>query len=124
MARVAWTEIPENKRVVISLTYIVWVWNTTSKKILASLKIDESTRVKDLSEAQLDTIRNALQDVQTEVEVRRSQALDIQRLQQIWTYRGYRHRVWLPCRGQNTKTNAKTTKKRGWKKRWVVARKK
>lgn len=124
MARIAWTDIPENKRVVIALTYIVWVWDTTSKKLLATLWLDESIRVKDLSEVELDKIRNELQKIPTEVEVRRAQALDIQRIQQAWTYRGYRHRVWLPCRWQNTKTNAKTSKKRGWKKRGPVVRQK
>lgn len=124
MARVAWVDIPENKRIVIALTYIIWVWNTTSIKILENTWIDQSVRVKDLSESQLDKIRNELDKIPTEVEVKRGQALDIQRLQQAWTYRWYRHRIWLPCRWQWTKTNAKTTKKRGWKKRVAVPGKK
>lgn len=124
MARIAWVDIPVNKRLVIALTYIVWIWNTASKDICAKVWIDESAKIKDLDEKQLDKIRNEIDTIPTEVEVRRTQALDIQRLQQIWAYRGYRHRVWLPCRGQGTQTNARTTRRKIWKKKVTIPGKK
>ncbi len=124
MARIAWVNIPDNKKVLIALTYIVWVWQTTSKKILTDAKIDEHTRVKDLNEKQLDQIRTSLALLPTEVEVRREQALNVKRLQDIWSYKWYRHRMWLPCRWQGTASNARTCKARAGKKRVAIAAKK
>ena len=119
MARIAWVNIPDNKIVLISLTYIVWIWTFTSKSILEKTKIDLNLRVKDLKESDLDKIRLEIDKIQTESDVKRSVALNIQRLQQIWSYRGRRHKMWLPVRWQNTKTNAKTRKKQSWR-RWVA----
>lgn len=124
MARIAWVNIPDNKRVVIALTYIVWVWLTTSKKILDTAKIDKNLRVKELNEKQLDAIRTSLATLPTEVEVRREQALNIKRLQDIWSYRWHRHRMWLPCRWQGTASNARTCKARAGKKRVAITGKK
>lgn len=119
MARIAWVNIPDNKKVLISLTYIVWIWKTTSKTILKNSKIDSELRVKDLKESDLDIIRWEIDKIETESDVKRSVALNIQRLQQIWSYRWKRHKMWLPVRWQNTKTNAKTRKRQSWK-RWVA----
>ncbi len=119
MARIAWVNIPDNKKVLFSLTYIMWVWKTTSAKILETTKVNPELRVKELSEADLDKIRWELDKVDTESDIKRSVALDIQRLQQIWSYRWRRHKMWLPVRWQNTKTNAKTRKKKSWR-RWVA----
>ena len=124
MAKIAWANVPDHKRVLIGLTYIVGIWVTTSEKILKNAKIDWSKRVKDLSEADLDKIRAEIQKIPTEVDVRRDQALNIKRLQEIWSYRWYRHKVWLPCRWQATATNARTCKARAWKKRVAVPGKK
>ncbi len=110
MARIAGVDIPRDKRVVISLTYIFGVGNTTAKKILAEAKIDEDTRVKDLTEDQLNDIRNAVSNYTIEGDLRREQSLNIKRLMEIACYRGMRHRKGLPVRGQNTKNNARTRK--------------
>ena len=119
MARIAWVNIPDNKKVLISLTYIVWVWRTTSLNILKKAKVDSELRVKELSEDDLDKIRLEIDKINTESDVRREVALNIKRLQQIWSYRWKRHKMWLPVRWQNTKTNAKTCKKKSWR-RWVA----
>ena len=124
MARIAWVNIPDGKVVLISLTYIVWVWLPTSRKILSKVKIEETIRVKDLSEKQLDLIRAELAKMPTEVEVKREQALSIKRLKEIWSYRWIRHRVWLPCRWQGTASNARTCKRWAGKKRVAIAGKK
>lgn len=124
MIRIAWVNIPENKKILISLTYIVWIWNTTSWNILDKLKIEHTKKTKDLTEKDLDLIRKEIDLIDTEVEVRRAVQLDIQMLQQIWTYRWFRHRAWLPCRGQLTKTNARTSRRKAWRKRTTIAWKK
>ena len=110
MARIAGVDIPNEKTVVISLTYIYGIGLTTSKKILAECKIDESVRVKNLSEDQLSAIRNEVAKIKVEGDLRRDVALNIKRLQEIGCYRGMRHRKGLPVRGQRTKTNARTRK--------------
>ncbi len=110
MARISGVDIPNNKRVVISLTYVYGIGNSTAKQILAETNIDESTRVKDLSEAQLGAIRAEVDKIKTEGDLRREVALNIKRLQEIASYRGIRHRKSLPVRGQQTKTNARTRK--------------
>ena len=124
MAKIAWANVPDSKRVLVWLTYIVGIWLTTSWKILEAVKIDPTKRVKDLSEADLDKIRAEIWKIPTEVEVRRDQQLNIKRLQEIWSYRWYRHKVWLPCRWQATASNARTCKARSWKKRVAVPGKK
>ncbi|MCB9498996.1 MAG: 30S ribosomal protein S13 [Erysipelotrichaceae bacterium] len=110
MARIVGVDIPNDKVVVVSLTYIYGIGSTTSKKILAACKIDEGKRVKDLSEEEIAAIRAELAHYKTEGDLRRESMLNIKRLQEIGCYRGIRHRRGLPVRGQRTKTNARTRK--------------
>ena len=110
MARIAGVDIPRNKRVVISLTYIYGVGLPTSKKILEKLNISEDVRVKDLTDDQVNDIRQELDGVKLEGDLRREVQLNIKRLMEIGCYRGMRHRRGLPVRGQRTKTNARTRK--------------
>lgn len=110
MARIAGVDIPRDKRVVISLTYIYGIGKTTSQKVLAGAGIDENTRVKDLTEDQLNQIREQLDSYKTEGDLRREVSLNIKRLMEIASNRGIRHRRGLPVRGQNTKNNARTRK--------------
>ena len=110
MARIAGVDIPNNKRVVIALTYIYGVGLTTSKKVLAENKISEDIRVKDLTDEQLNAIRKSLDEYKLEGDLRRETQLNIKRLMEIACYRGIRHRKGLPVRGQRTKTNARTRK--------------
>ena len=108
MARIEGVDIPRNKRVVISLTYIYGIGKTTSEKILEAAQIDPSTRVRDLSEAEVQRIRDEMSQYTVEGDLRRQTTLDIKRLSEIGSYRGLRHRRNLPVRGQRTKTNART----------------
>lgn len=110
MARILGVDIPNEKRVVISLTYIYGIGLTTSKKILAAAGIDENTRVKDLTEEQLSNIRTEVAKYRIEGDLRRQVAMNIKRLSEIGAYRGLRHRRGLPVRGQRTRTNARTRK--------------
>ena len=110
MARIAGVDIPNDKQVVISLTYIYGIGRTTSAKILAATNIAEDKRVKDLSEEELTAIRNEVNRYKTEGDLRREVSLNIKRLSEIGSYRGLRHRRGLPTRGQRTKTNARTCK--------------
>ena len=110
MARIAGVDIPNDKRVVVSLTYIFGIGRSTSEQILATLGIDENVRVKDLSEEQLTQIRNEVANIKVEGDLRREVALNIKRLTEIGSYRGMRHRRGLPVRGQRTKTNSRTRK--------------
>lgn len=110
MARIVGVDIPNEKIVVIALTYIYGIGLATSKKILAEAKIPEGKRVKDLSEEELSKIRAGLGHYKTEGELRREVGLNIKRLQEIGCYRGIRHRRGMPVRGQRTKTNARTRK--------------
>ena len=110
MARIAGVDIPRNKRVVIALTYIFGIGNTTSKNILAEANVSEETRVKDLTNDELDRIRGIIDALKVEGDLRREVSLNIKRLQEIGSYRGNRHRRNLPVRGQNTKNNARTRK--------------
>ena len=110
MARIVGVDIPNDKVVVVSLTYIYGIGSITSKKILAACKIDEGKRVKDLSEEEIAAIRAELAHYKTEGDLRRESMLNIKRLQEIGCYRGIRHRRGLPVRGQRTKTNARTRK--------------
>ena len=124
MARIAWVNIPDNKVIAISLTYIVWIGPSKSNKILDELKIEKTKRTKDLNEKELDMIRSKIAEHSTEVDIRREQAMNIKRLQEIWSYRWYRHRIWLPCRGQSTASNARTCKNRSGKRRMAIPGKK
>ncbi len=110
MARIAGVDIPNEKRVVISLTYIYGIGPTTAKKILSKLNINEDIRVKNLTEEQLTAIRSEVAHIKVEGDLRREVALNIKRLQEIGCYRGLRHRKGLPVRGQRTRTNARTRK--------------
>ncbi|MFV8401486.1 MULTISPECIES: 30S ribosomal protein S13 [Mycoplasma] len=110
MARILNVEIPNNKRVVISLTYIYGIGNSLAKEICAKANISEDARVKDLSEEELSRIREIAKEYTTEGDLRREVSLNIKRLMEIKCYRGMRHRKGLPVRGQSTKKNARTRK--------------
>ncbi len=115
MARVAGVDIPANKRVEISLRYIYGIGPTISKKILDQTGVDPNTRVKDLSDEELNKIRETIdKEFKVEGDLRREVTFNIKRLIEIGSYRGIRHRRGLPVHGQRTKTNART--KRGPKK--------
>jgi small subunit ribosomal protein S13 len=120
MARIAGVDIPRDKRVVISLTYIFGIGPTSAAKILATAGVSEHTRVRDLTEEELGKIREAMEEFNTEGDLRREVSLNIKRLIEIGSYRGIRHRRGLPVRGQNSKNNARTRKG----KRRTVANKK
>lgn len=110
MARLFGVDIPNDKRVIISLTYIYGIGKSTSAQILAKAKIDPNKRVKDLTENELAEIRKIASEFTIEGDLRRQTAMDIKRLMEIASYRGIRHRRGLPVRGQRTKTNARTRK--------------
>ena len=110
MARIVGVDIPNDKHVVYSLTYIYGIGLSTAKKILAAVNISEDIRVKNLSEEQLTAIRNEIAKYKVEGDLRREVSLNIKRLSEIGCYRGLRHRRGLPVRGQRTKTNARTRK--------------
>lgn len=109
MARIAGVDIPRDKRVEISLTYIYGIGRTTSQKILAATQIGPEMRVKDLDENQLTRLREYIdRNYQVEGDLRREVNMNIKRLMEIGCYRGLRHRRNLPVRGQRTRTNART----------------
>lgn len=111
MARIAGVDIPRDKRVEVSLTYIFGIGRSTSNKILAAAEINPDTRVKDLSEAEVSRLRQIIDhDLVVEGDLRRQTHMNIKRLTEIGCYRGLRHRRGLPVRGQRTKTNARTRK--------------
>ena len=110
MPRFAGVDIPRNKQIGTSLTYIYGIGPSTAKKILEACGIDPQTRASDLTDAQETAIRNQIDAIKTEGDLRRERALDIKRLMEIGAYRGLRHRRSLPVRGQRTKTNARTRK--------------
>ncbi|MGH2409108.1 MAG: 30S ribosomal protein S13, partial [Chloroflexota bacterium] len=102
-------DIPRDKRVVISLTYIFGIGLTTSQKVLAGAGVNPNTRVKDLTEEEVTRLREYIdRNFRVEGDLRREIALNIKRLQEIGSYRGIRHRRKLPLRGQRTRTNART----------------
>ncbi len=108
MARIAGVDLPRNKRMVVALTYIYGIGRTLSEEILKKAEIDESTRTDNLSEEEINRLRNVLADYDVEGDLRRAEAMSIKRLSEINSYRGMRHRRNLPVRGQRTKTNART----------------
>ena len=111
MARIAGVDIPRDKRVEVSLTYIYGVGRSRSNDILARAGVDPDTRVKDLAEAEVTRLRQIIdQDFMVEGDLRRQVAMNIKRLTEIGCYRGFRHRRGLPVHGQRTKTNARTRK--------------
>ncbi len=110
MARIAGVNIPDNKHAVISLTYVFGVGLPTAKLICKAVGIEESTKISDLSNDQLDEIRAEVGKFTVEGDLRREVSMSIKRLMDLGCYRGIRHRRGLPLRGQRTKTNARTRK--------------
>jgi small subunit ribosomal protein S13 len=110
MARIAGVDIPRDKRVVISLTYVYGIGKPRAQEILKATGISEDVRVKDLTEDEINKIRKEVETFKVEGDLRRDVALNIKRLMEIGSYRGIRHRRGLPVRGQKSKTNARTRK--------------
>ena len=111
MARIAGVDVPREKRVEIGLTYIFGIGRSSSVRILQAAGVDLNTRVRDLTDDEVNKIRDEIEKTQTvEGDLRREVALNIKRLSEIGCYRGIRHRKGLPVRGQKTKTNARTRK--------------
>ena len=111
MARIAGVDLPRDKRVEIGLTYIYGIGRTSSNKILEVAKVNPDTRVRDLTDEEVKRIAEIIgNDYEVEGDLRREVAMNIKRLTEIGCYRGVRHRRGLPCRGQRTKTNARTRK--------------
>lgn len=108
MARLVGVDLPRNKRLEVALTYIYGIGPTRAKKILAATGISPDLRTDDLTEEDIKNLRNELQNYHIEGDLRRDVAMNIKRLQEIGSYRGLRHKRKLPCRGQRTKTNART----------------
>jgi small subunit ribosomal protein S13 len=109
VARIAGVDLPRDKRVEIGLTYIYGIGLTRSQQILSKTGVNPDTRVKDLSDADVAALREEVEDsYQVEGDLRRWEAMNIKRLQDIGAYRGRRHRMGLPVRGQRTRTNART----------------
>ena len=122
MARIAGINIPLNKRAEIGLTYIYGIGRSTSNKVLADAGVSPDTYVKDLTEDEVRKIRDRIDELMVEGDLRREQSQNIKRLMEIGCYRGLRHRRGLPVRGQKTKTNARTRK--GPKRMQVAGKKK
>lgn len=111
MARIAGVDLPRDKRVEIGLTYILGIGLSSSQKILAETGVNPDTRVRDLTEDEVQKIREVIgSEYKVEGDLRRETALNIKRLIEVNSYRGKRHRAGLPVRGQRTKTNARTRK--------------
>lgn len=110
MARIVGVDIPNEKRVVVALTYIYGIGNSIAKKVLKDANVSEDIRVKNLTDEQLNAIRAEVSKYKVEGDLRRETALNIKRLEEIGCYRGLRHRRGMPVRGQRTKTNARTRK--------------
>lgn len=121
MARIAGVVLPNWKHVEIALTYIYWIWKTTSNIVLEKVKIDKTRRIETLSETELDLIREEIKSHIVEWDLRRLVVWNIKRLKEIRSYRWIRHQKRLPVRWQRTKTNAKTRKGKSvavtWKKK-------
>lgn len=123
MARIAGVDLPQNKQIWIGLTYIHGIGRTQSQRVLATAKVDASTKVKDLTEDEARRIRDLIQDeCRVEGDLRKEVGQNIRRLIEIGSYRGVRHRRSLPARGQRTHTNARTRK--GPRRGAVAAKKK
>lgn len=110
MARIAGVNIPDNKHAVISLTYVYGIGRNLSRKICEEVGIEETVKIADLSDEQIDAVRNAVGKYSVEGDLRREVNMNIKRLMDLGCYRGLRHRRGLPLRGQRTKTNARTRK--------------
>jgi len=110
LARIAGINIPTNKRVEVGLTYVYGIGLSTARKILADAKVDPDTAVKDLTEDEVVKLREAVEALNVEGDLRRERSQNVKRLTEIGSYRGLRHRRGLPVRGQRTKTNARGRK--------------
>ena len=110
MARIAGVNIPDNKHAVISLTYIYGVGRSQAKRLCSETGVEESAKVADLSEEQMDALRSKVSEMMVEGDLRREVSMNIKRLMDLGCNRGLRHRRSLPLRGQRTKTNARTRK--------------
>ena len=111
MARIAGVDLPRDKRVEIALTYIYGIVKPTCQKILAQTNVNPDTRIRNLTEEEINRLREVIEkDHKVEGDLRREVALNIKRLIEIGCYRGLRHRRGMPARGQRTKTNARTRK--------------
>jgi small subunit ribosomal protein S13 len=110
MARIEGVDLPRNKRIEIGLTYIYGIGPTRARQIIAATKVNPDIRVKDLSETEVNALRDYIKNYKVEGDLRREVQMNIKRLIEIGCYRGMRHRRNLPCRGQRTRTNARTSK--------------
>ncbi|MEM8497252.1 MAG: 30S ribosomal protein S13 [Pseudomonadota bacterium] len=110
MARIGGVNIPDHKHAVISLTYIFGIGRTTAKQLCTSAGIEQQTKISDLTEGDMDNLRQAISALTVEGDLRREVSMNIKRLLDLGCYRGLRHRKSLPLRGQRTKTNARTRK--------------
>jgi small subunit ribosomal protein S13 len=111
LARIAGIDLPKNKHIVIALTYIYGIGRSTAETIVSSAKIDPATRTDKLTEAEVSRLRDEIdRNCKVEGDLRREISMSIKRLMDLGCYRGLRHRKGLPCRGQRTKTNARTRK--------------
>ena len=122
MARISGVNIPLNKRVEIGLTYIYGIGRTTSNELLTKAGVERDRKVRDLTEDEVVQLRDLIDELTVEGDLRRERSQDVKRLMEIGCYRGLRHRRGLPVRGQNTKTNARTRK--GPKRMQVAGKKK
>lgn len=110
MARIAGVDLPNSKRVDIGLTLIYGIGRSNVSGVLSSAKVDPATRVKDLTEDEINRLQKALEGIMVEGDLRRDVSQNVKRLEDIGTYRGLRHRKGLPSRGQRTRSNARTRK--------------
>lgn len=110
IARIAGVTLPKEKRIEVGLTFIYGIGRSLSQRILKEININPDIRVAELSENQINTLRERISKIQAEGDLRRKIQMDIKRLQEIGSYRGYRHRRGLPVRGQKTRSNARTRK--------------
>jgi small subunit ribosomal protein S13 len=122
MARIAGINIPLNKRVEVGLTYIYGIGDSTAKKLLADTGVSPDTYVRDLTDDEVVKLREAIEGLTVEGDLRRERSQNVKRLMEIGCYRGLRHRRGMPVRGQRTKTNARTRK--GPRRQQVAGRKK
>ena len=122
MARIAGVNIPLNKRVEIGLTYVYGIGRSTSNQVLSNVGVSPDTYVRDLTDDETAKLREAVEGLNVEGDLRRERSQNVKRLMEIGCYRGLRHRRGLPVRGQNTKTNARTRK--GPKRMQVAGKKK
>jgi small subunit ribosomal protein S13 len=122
MARIAGVNLPVNKRAEVGLTYVYGIGKTTAGQLLDDAGIDRDTQIKDLTEDEIVRLRDAIESLEVEGDLRRERSQNVKRLMEIGAYRGLRHRRGLPVRGQRTKTNARSRK--GPKRTSVTGRKK